>query len=147
MGGDGVHVPLDDDDLIFSPDGLLSQVESKEERALVEDHRLGRVEILRHRVAERAAAEADHATLARSNGEEQAIAESVAVAAALSLAEKPGLRRQRGIDSALIQVAASASPSGAKPRPNRSAISAETPRCASTSRPAAPGPVLRKTLA
>ena len=67
---------------------------------------LRRVEILRHRVAERAAAETDDATLPRPDREKKAIAESVAVAAALSLAEKSRLRRQWRIDSALIQIAA-----------------------------------------
>ena len=85
---------------------LLSQVESKEEGALVEDHGLRRVEILRHRVANGTATEADDATLPRADGEEEAVAEPVAVAAALSLAEEPGFRRQRGIDSTLIQIAA-----------------------------------------
>src|SRR5918995_5481071 len=86
--GNCIHVALDDNDLVLPPDGLLSQVESEEEGALVEDHGLGRVEIFRHRVAESAATEADDATLPRADGEEEAIAEPVAVAPAISLTEQ-----------------------------------------------------------
>src|SRR5215211_3664454 len=106
MGGNRVHVTLDDDDLIVPADRLLSQVESEEEGALVEYHGLGRVEILWHRVAKCTTTEANHATLPRANGEEEAVAEPVAVAAAVSLGEKSRFHRQRGIDSALMQIAA-----------------------------------------
>src|SRR5215207_645581 len=106
MGGNRIHVTLDDDDLVVLPDRLLGEVESEEEGALVEDHRLGRVEILRHRVAESPATEADDATLSRADRKEEAVAEPVAVATAVSLAKESRFRRQLTINSALIQIAA-----------------------------------------
>src|SRR5215212_10173895 len=106
MGGNRIHVTLDDDDLVVLPDRHLGQVESEEEAALVEYHRLGRVEILRHRVAESPAAKADDAALPRADREEEAVAEPVAVATAFSLAKEPGFRCQRGNGPKLIQIAA-----------------------------------------
>ena len=48
------------------------------------------------RVAEGAAAEADGASLSRADGEEEAVAEAVAIAAALTLHDDAGFYRRAG---------------------------------------------------
>src|SRR5690349_11982404 len=76
--------------------GLLARpVEAEEQRALVEDRRVRRVEVLRLLVAEGARAEADDAPALVGDGEHHAVAEAVVVAVPL-LAREDEARRLEG---------------------------------------------------
>ena len=96
---DHVHVALDDEQfrqLAFRR--LLGLVQAEQVAALVEQRGLGRVQILRRIVAERAATEADSAAARVADREHHAVAEAVVGAAA---AVAFALDQQAGVDRML----------------------------------------------
>ena len=82
---DGIHIPLDDDDIPCLPDGLMRPVEAEEQPPLVEEDGLLRIEVFRLAVVENAPAEPDDASLLIRDWDHHAVAEAVVKAAALAL--------------------------------------------------------------
>ena len=78
-----IHVALNDDGTALLLDGAVRAVEAKEQFPLVEEDRLRRVEVLRRRIVEDAAAEADDTAALIRYGDDHAPAEAVVEAAAL----------------------------------------------------------------
>ncbi len=97
MGRNGVHVALDDHDLIPLADLLLGQIQAVDEGALVEDRGLGGVEVLGLTFAHDPSAEADHPSFAVPDREHEAPAEAVVVAAVLASLEQTRLSGERRV--------------------------------------------------
>ena len=97
--GDGVHVAFDENCEIGAAEGVFGAVEMIEDVALGIDRGFGRVEIFRHVVAERAAAEGDDFSGFVGDGESDAAAETIEEAAAVLIA-----RDQAGFDEKLVGI-------------------------------------------
>ena len=112
VGGDDVHVALDDDDALLRTDRLFRSVESVEQGALVEQGRLWRVDVLGAgcvrvgllRRCQEAGAEARDLTTLVADGEHEPVAKAV-VAAALALDQQPGGHQLIPGEVALCKVA------------------------------------------
>ena len=87
--GDGVHIPLGENDA--SRPWTSWHIEGKEILALVEDDGLGRVEVLGFGIVHHPATEADDIAPDVDDGEHEPVAEAVVVAALLALEHKSGL--------------------------------------------------------
>ena len=99
-------------------DRVLGEVEPVEQRRLVEDRRLGRVEVFGLGVADGAAAEADDPAVAVADREHEPVAEPVVVAAAVPRLKQTGLGGQGWIDAAGLEVAEERVPAiGREPEP------------------------------
>jgi hypothetical protein len=88
-----VHVPLDDDDLAGLADGRPRLVEAVQQLALLEQRRLGRVEVLRQRVAEHPTGEADEPPERVAHREHEALTEAVVAPTALVLGDQAELEQ------------------------------------------------------
>ena len=88
-----IHVSLDDDGPVLATYGLSCLVQPVQRPALVEERRLGRVNVLGHSVWIKCpCAKADHASVRITNGNHQPVAEAVVAAAAVvTLDEQPRL--------------------------------------------------------
>ena len=105
--------------------GVFGEVEPIESDALVEDRRLGGVEVLGLVVANGAAAEPDDPAISVADRKHEPVTEAVVVAAAVPSLKQTGLGRELRIDAAGLKKRRSAShESRAKPSRNRSIISA-----------------------
>ena len=109
VGGDDVHVALDDDGAAFAADAVGGLVERVEGAALVEEGGLGGVQVLRHRVVEGARAEADDPAFGVPDGEHQAAPEAV-VEAVVALHEESGVEHLAVAEALRFQVLAGVLP-------------------------------------
>src|SRR5665213_671393 len=102
---DAVEVARDDDRGIFLRCRAARDVEREQIAALGVDRGRRRIEVLRLRVAERAAAERDRLAGRRQRRDHQPPAVEVVEPAALAGLEQPGFRRQREVDVVAPQLA------------------------------------------
>jgi len=97
-----IHVALDDDGPALLLDGAVRAVEAEEQLPLIEEDGLRCVEILRCRIIEDAAAEADDAPALIRNRDDHAPAEAVVEAASLlALGTKTACQQKLLLDSTL----------------------------------------------
>src|SRR5690606_38497985 len=103
-----VHVTLDDERRTLAPDRVARPVQAVENGALVEDRRLGRIEIFRLVTAgEYTSTERDHATAHLGHREHQPVAETVVrLAASLALLDQPRIQQHVILDTVLMGRAA-----------------------------------------
>ena len=117
---DDVHIAFDDDQAPGGAAGRAGAVEVVEGAALVEEGRVGRVEILRLALAKDAAAEGDHPPARVADRDHQAAAEAVVGV----LVAFVGLDQHAGVDQLVLAEVGERGlelvrPSGARPMPKR----------------------------
>ncbi len=100
LARDAVEVALDEEDGVLPADRLARAVEAVEELALREARRLGRVQVLRLVVAERAGSEAEDLAARVADLDREPVAEAVVDAARLGV-----LLEEAGLDERLLREA------------------------------------------
>ena len=102
--GNRIHVALDDDREPRARDSAMGAIETEEQPPLVEDQRLGRVQILRLAVPQDAPAERHDAPACIADRNDHAVAKAVVMALAFpALRGQPALFQKRRLHAALLE--------------------------------------------
>ena len=102
--GNRIHIALDDDGESRARNGAMRAIETEEQTSLVEDQRLGRIQIFRLAVSQDASAERHHAPSRVADRDDHAIAKAVVMTRALlPLRRQAALFKERSRHAALLE--------------------------------------------